>query len=156
MGGIGRNFARKCKALDMRVIYHNRRRLQDPELEEGAQYVTFDELLTKSDVISVHVPLNQHTRHLLGKAELAKCKRGVVIINTARGAVIDEAALVEALESGQVGNVGLDVFEEEPKVHEGLIKNERALIIPHMGTWTVETQQKMEVSRDLFWIVRRD
>lgn len=71
-------------------------------------------------------------------------KDGIVIVNTARGAVMDEAALVEALESGKVASAGLDVFEEEPKIHEGLLKNDRVLIVPHMGTWTVETQLKME------------
>jgi len=144
MGGIGRNFVRKCRPFGMKVIYHNRRRLADPALEEGATYVSFEEVLQQSDIISVHVPLNEYTRHLLGKKELAMCKKGVCIVNTARGAVIDEAALVEALESGQVGSVGLDVFEEEPKVHEGLLKNERAFLLPHMGTATQETQVKME------------
>jgi glyoxylate reductase len=133
MGGIGRNFARKCRALDMEIVYHNRKRLADVSLEEGARYVGFEELLGMSDVVSVHVPLNSNTRHLLGKKELGMCKKGVVIVNTARGAVIDEAALVEALESGQVGSVGLDVFEEEPKVHEGLLRNDRVLLLPHMG-----------------------
>jgi glyoxylate reductase len=72
-------------------------------------------------------------------------KDGVVIVNTARGAVIDEAALVEALNSGKVGSAGLDVYEEEPKIHPGLVACERAILLPHMGTWTVETQTKMEV-----------
>jgi len=72
-------------------------------------------------------------------------KKGVIIVNTARGAVMDEAALVTALEKGQVGSVGLDVFEEEPKVHPGLIANPSVMLLPHMGTWTVETQTKMEV-----------
>jgi len=98
-----------------------------------------------SDVVSVHVPLNAATRHLLGRRELGLCKRGVVVVNTIRGCVIDGAALVEALESGQVGNVGLDVFEEEPLVHRGLLGNERAVLLPHCGTWTVEMLMEMEV-----------
>lgn len=104
----------------------------------------FETLLKTSDVISVNVPLNQHTRHLIGTAQFKSMKKGVVIINTARGAVIDEAALVKALDDGTVGSVGLDVYEEEPKVHEGLVKNPNVLLLPHMGTWTKETQTKME------------
>ena len=147
LGGIGRAMARRCKALGMRIIYHSRHRVSTALEAEagGARYVGFEELLGVSDVVSVHVPLNAGTRHLLGRRELGMCKRGVVIVNTARGAVIDEAALVEALESGQVGNVGLDVFEEEPMVHEGLLKNERAVLLPHMGTWTSETMAEMEI-----------
>lgn len=149
MGGIGRNFVRKCRPFGMKVIYHNRRRLADPTLEEGATYVSFEEVLKQSDILSVHVPLNEHTRHLLGKKELAMCKKGVCIVNTARGAVIDEAALVEALESGHVGSVGLDVFEEEPKVHEGLLKNERAFLLPFFsGNLYLSSFALLEILRD--------
>lgn len=143
MGGIGRNMAIKARAFGMKIVYHNRKRLPK-DLEAGAHYMEFEELLKKSDVISIHVPLNPKTRHLIGKKELAMMKKGVVIVNTARGAVIDEAALVESLDAGHVGSVGLDVFEEEPKIHEGLVKNENVLLLPHMGTWTKETQTKME------------
>ena len=143
MGGIGRNFVKKCKPFGMKLLYHNRRKLSESE-EEDAEYVSFEELLAKSDILSVHVPLNQHTKHLIGKNELEKCKKGQCIVNTARGAVIDEAALVSALESGHIRSVGLDVYEEEPKVHPGLVKHERAFLLPHMGTWTKETQTQME------------
>ncbi|KAI3390502.1 hypothetical protein diail_9498, partial [Diaporthe ilicicola] len=88
--------------------------------------------------------LQPHTRHIISSRELSMVKRGVVIVNTARGAVIDEAALVEALDSGRVASVGLDVYENEPDVHPGLLANHRALLVPHMGTWTVETEAKME------------
>ncbi|KAF7118175.1 hypothetical protein CNMCM5793_007576 [Aspergillus hiratsukae] len=143
MGGIGRNLKKKAEAFGMRVIYHNRRRLSE-ELAAGAEYVTFDELLAKSDVISLNLPLNKHTRHIISTAEFEKMKDGVVIVNTARGAVMDEEALVQALDSGKVYSAGLDVFEEEPKVHPGLIRNPNVLLVPHMGTWTVETQTAME------------
>jgi D-3-phosphoglycerate dehydrogenase len=143
MGGIGRNLKKKAEAFGMRVIYHNRRQLSE-ELAAGAEYVTFDELLAKSDVISLNLPLNKHTRHIISKAEFEKMKDGVVIVNTARGAVMDEEALVQALDSGKVYSAGLDVFEEEPKVHPGLIRNPNVLLVPHMGTWTVETQTAME------------
>lgn len=131
-GGIGRNMARKCRAFGMRVAYHNRRKLSEEDAD-GAVYMGFDELLAEADVLSLNVPLNEKTRHMIDAKALAKCKKGVVIINTARGAVIDEAALVEALESGHVGSAGLDVFEEEPKIHPGLVKNERVMLLPHMG-----------------------
>ncbi|KAI9661493.1 MAG: hypothetical protein M1831_003015 [Alyxoria varia] len=151
MGGIGGNLARKCTALGMRVAYHNRRRLSGEEEEVGprgerAVYMGFEELLGCCDVLSVHVPLGEKTRHLLSYRELGEClKPGAIVINTARGAVVDEEALVQALESGRVGAAGLDVYEREPQVHEGLRKEEaRCLLLPHMGTWTVETQKAME------------
>ncbi|KAJ5570124.1 uncharacterized protein N7459_009554 [Penicillium hispanicum] len=143
MGGIGRNLKKKAEAFGMKVIYHNRRQLSD-ELSGGAQYVTFDELLSTSDVLSLNLPLNKNTRHIINKTAFTKMKDGVVIVNTARGAVIDEAALVEALDSGKVFSAGLDVFEEEPKIHPGLVSNPNVMLVPHMGTWTKETQTAME------------
>nr|POE47796.1 putative 2-hydroxyacid dehydrogenase unk4.10 [Quercus suber] len=143
MGGIGRNMKKKCDAFGMKTIYHNRSQLS-PELAGGADYVTFDELLARSDVLSLNLPLNKNTRHIIGAPEFAKMKQGAVVINTARGAVIDEAALVEALKTGQIWSAGLDVFEEEPKIHPGLVENPHVMLVPHMGTWTVETQTAME------------
>ncbi len=86
----------------------------------------------------------ENTRHIISGPEFAKMKKGIVIVNTARGAVMDEAALVEALESGQVSSAGLDVYEREPSIHRGLLSNPRVILIPHMGTWTLETETKME------------
>ncbi|PYI12482.1 hypothetical protein BO78DRAFT_392329 [Aspergillus sclerotiicarbonarius CBS 121057] len=143
MGGIGRNLKKKAEAFGMKVVYHNRRELSE-ELADGAKYVGFEELLKESDVISLNLPLNKHTRHIISTAEFEKMKDGVVIVNTARGAVMDEAALVQALDNGKVYSAGLDVFEEEPKVHPGLVSNPKVLLVPHMGTWTVETQTAME------------
>ncbi|KAL2869875.1 D-mandelate dehydrogenase-like dehydrogenase [Aspergillus lucknowensis] len=143
MGGIGRNLKKKAEAFGMKVVYHNRRELS-AELAGGARYVSFEELLRESDVISLNLPLNKHTRHIIGKQEFEKMKTGVVIVNTARGAVIDEDALVQALDSGKVYSAGLDVFEEEPQIHPGLVRNPNVLLVPHMGTWTVETQTGME------------
>ncbi|KAF2088824.1 hypothetical protein K490DRAFT_55449 [Saccharata proteae CBS 121410] len=143
MGGIGRNLKKKAEAFGMSVIYHNRSKLSE-ELAGGAEYVSFDDLLSKSDVISLNLPLNKNTRHIISTAEFRKMKPGVVIVNTARGAVMDEDALVKALDSGLVWSAGLDVYEEEPKVHPGLIKNPHVMLVPHMGTWTVETQKEME------------
>ncbi|CAM1503050.1 Fc.00g078260.m01.CDS01 [Cosmosporella sp. VM-42] len=144
MGGIGRNVARKARVFGMRIRYYNRNRLSE-ELEEGAEYVDFETLLKESDVLSLNLPLNPQTRHTISTPQFSLMKRGIVIINTARGAVMDENALVDALSSGIVANVGLDVFENEPEIHPGLIENARVLLVPHMGTWTVETETKMEM-----------
>ena len=127
--------AHRACAFGMKIIYHNRNRLPS-ELEDGAIYVSFDELLAKSDVLSLNLALNAKTRHIISAPEFTKMKDGVVIVNTARGALIKESDLVEALESGKVASAGLDVFEDEPTVHEGLLRNEKAFIVPHIGTNT--------------------
>ncbi|PGG97342.1 D-3-phosphoglycerate dehydrogenase [Blastomyces parvus] len=142
MGGIGTEVARRAKAFGMEIIYHNRARA-NPE-PEGTKYVTFDELLSQSDVISLNCTLTDQTRHIIGKREFMKMKEGVVIVNTARGAVIDEKALVEALETNKVASVGLDVYEDEPKIPRALREHPRAFLLPHIGTFTCETQKKME------------
>ncbi|KAF4782173.1 D-isomer specific 2-hydroxyacid dehydrogenase [Colletotrichum scovillei] len=145
MGGIGRNMAKKARAFGMEVRYFNRTRLEGHLEEEcGASYVDFETLLRESDVISLNLPLNAHTRHIISTPQFDLMKPGVVVVNTARGAVIDEAALVSALDSGKVASAGLDVFENEPEVHPGLLANPNVLIVPHMGTWTLETTVKME------------
>lgn len=128
----------------MQIVYHNRSRLPK-ELEGDATYLTFDQLLAQSDVLSLNLSLNAQTRHIISAPEFAKMKDGVVIVNTARGALINEKDLVAALESGKVASAGLDVFEEEPKVEEGLLKNDKAFIVPHIGTNTYETQREMEL-----------
>ena len=149
MGGIGRSLAGKARALGMKVVYHNRNKL-GKELsrdEHGYEYeyLGFEELLRESDVISVHVPLSPTTRHMLSDKEFDMMKDGAFIVNTARGAVIDEAALVRALASGKIARAGLDVFEEEPKIHEGLLSSDKVFLLPHVGTYTSDTQKKMEM-----------
>jgi glyoxylate reductase len=139
MGGIGSAVATRAKAFGMKIQYHNRHQLPAGE-ENGAKYVTFEELLKTSDVLSLNLALNPSTTHIIGKPEFDKMKDGVVIVNTARGALIDEAALVDALKSGKVWTAGLDVFEEEPKIHPGLLEAENAVLLPHIGTATFETQ----------------
>lgn len=128
----------------MKIAYHNRSRLPK-ELEGDATYLSFDELLAQSDVLSLNLALNAKTRHIISKPEFEKMKDGVIIVNTARGALINEKELVAALDSGKVASVGLDVFEEEPKVEEGLLKNDKVFIVPHIGTSTYETQRDMEL-----------
>lgn len=123
----------------MKIIYHNRRPL--PKSQAGdASYVSFDDLLSKADIISLNLSLNASTRHIIGAPEFAKMKDGVIIINTARGALMDEAALVEALDSGKVFSAGLDVFEDEPSVSPELLESDKVVILPHIGTGTYETQ----------------
>ncbi|KAF2158521.1 hypothetical protein M409DRAFT_71610 [Zasmidium cellare ATCC 36951] len=141
MGRIGKALIKRMTPFGMKFIYHNRRPVDDAG---DARYVSFAELLSQSDVISVHVPLTKPTVHLIGAKEIAQMKPGVVIVNTARGAIIDEAAMGEALEKGHIAAVGLDVYEEEPVVHPKLLSNPRALLVPHLGTHTTETLAKME------------
>ncbi|KAG4259783.1 hypothetical protein FPRO03_12433 [Fusarium proliferatum] len=143
MGHIGRALKSRCDPFGIITHYHNRSELP-PQQAAGAKYVSFEKLISESDIISIHVPLNSATRHLIGAQEISKMKDGVIIVNTARGAVIDENALAEALDSGKVASVGLDVYEHEPMINERLLKNERALLVPHLGTHTVETLIKME------------
>ena len=145
MGGIGTSFAQRAVPFGMRIQYHNRKPVSKDRNTVAAQYVGFEELIRTSDIISIHLPLNQSTHGMIGAREIARMKPGVVIINTARGPIVDESALVDALESGHVFAAGLDVYEKEPLVHEGLLKNEHCVLMPHVGTATVETQRKMEV-----------
>lgn len=122
----------------MTIQYHNRHPL--PTSKAGdATYVSFDELLSTSDVISLNLALTHSTEHMVGLKEFEKMKDGVVIVNTARGALMDEKALVEALKSGKVYSVGLDVFENEPDVNPELLKNDKVVLLPHIGAATVET-----------------
>jgi glyoxylate reductase len=123
----------------MKIIYHNRNPLAEYQAAR-AKYVHFDELIAEADVISLNLPLNESTKHTLSTREFEKMKNGVVIVNTGRGGLIDEAALVAALESGKVYAAGLDVFEEEPKIHPGLVGNDKVFLTPHLGARTFEAQ----------------
>lgn len=139
MGGIGREVAARARAFGMKIQYHNRSQLS-PDLEKGAKYVSFEELVKTSDVLSLNCSLKKETIGIIGKKEFELMKKGVVIINTARGKLIDEGALVDALDSGKVFSAGLDVYEEEPQIHEGLLNNPNVVLLPHIGTATFETQ----------------
>ncbi|KAG6010998.1 hypothetical protein E4U21_000028 [Claviceps maximensis] len=149
MGGIGTATAKRAAALGFTIQYHNRSPVAGLDKQflpqERPQYVGFDHLIKTSDVISLHLPLGPATKGLIGKKELNAMKDGVVIVNTARGAIIDEAALAESLESGKVWSVGLDVFEKEPEINPKLIKHPGAVLLPHIGTSTIDTQKEMEV-----------
>lgn len=144
MGRIGMAMARRARGFGMSIIYHTRRRVDNAiEAELGARYVSFDELLSESDIISLHTPLNEASRHLFDEQAFSKMKSSAFLINTARGAVVDEKALVNALKDGQIAGAGLDVFEDEPAVHPGLLEIERIVVAPHIASATVETRTEM-------------
>ena len=144
MGQIGVAMARRAKAFGMSVVYADD---YDPPAAalEGldARKVTLDELLRVSDVVSLHCPYLPSTHHLLSTEQFALMKRTAFVVNSARGPIIDEAALVAALESGQIAGAGLDVFENEPAVHPGLLSMENVVLLPHLGSATVETRTAM-------------
>jgi len=144
MGRIGAATARRARGFGMRVHYCNRNPVA-PELaaELGAVRCTLDELLAEADVLSVHCPLTPETHHLLNAARLAQLKPSAILINTARGPVVDEAALASALESGALRGAGLDVYEHEPKVHPALMTRDDVMLLPHLGSATTETRAVM-------------
>ncbi len=111
--------------------------------ELDAEHLSLDELLATSDVVSLHCPYSPETHHLIGRAQLASMRNTAFLINTARGPVVDETALVSALEAGELAGAGLDVFEKEPEVHHGLLDRDDVVLIPHLGSATVETRTAM-------------
>ncbi|EED83863.1 predicted protein [Postia placenta Mad-698-R] len=146
MGGIGLRLAHLVHAFPMRVIYHNRRKV--PHAPEWCEYYgsdRLDEFLASAEVLSVHVPLNDQTTGLVDEKMIRKLPKGAVIVNTARGKVIDEAAMIRALEDGHLGAIGLDVFPDEPQVNPRLFEFPNAALLPHMGTETCDSQKKMEI-----------
>lgn len=144
-GRIGQALARRAKGFGMEVLYHNRSRKEEAERELGARYLGFEELFETADFISVHTPLTDETEHLIGATELRKMKPEAVLVNTSRGPVVDEAALAEALKKGWIFAAGLDVYEDEPKVHPGLLELENVVLAPHIGSASVETRDRMAV-----------
>jgi glyoxylate reductase len=143
MGRIGQAVARRARGFGMEILYHNRSRKYDAENELGARYLGFEDLLRESDFVSVHTPLTEATRHLIGAEELERMKPESVLVNTSRGPVVDEGALADALESGRIFAAGLDVYEEEPKVHPKLLELENVVLAPHIGSASVETRDRM-------------
>lgn len=137
LGRIGRAVARRAQAFGMRVVHCSR------SDKDGFERVDLDTLLATSDVVSLHCPLTAETRHLIDGAALARMKAGAILINTARGPVVDEAALVDALKSGHLGGAGLDVFEDEPRAHPGLRALPQAVLAPHIGSATVAARRQM-------------
>jgi glyoxylate reductase len=136
-GRIARAVARRAVGFDMEVIHTAR---HDTGVEG---FVTLEELLDRSDVVSLHVPLSESTRHLIGAAELARMKPTAVLVNTARGPVVDENALVDALEAGSIFGSGLDVFDGEPNVNPRVLNAPRTTLLPHVGSATIQTRTRM-------------
>jgi len=144
MGGIGEALAARAKAFGMNVVYHNRRPVAaEVEARLDAQRLELEELLATSDVVSVNCPYNADTHHLIDADALERMKTSAFLVNTARGPIVDESALVEALRSGVIAGAALDVFEHEPEVHPGLLELDNAVLVPHLGSATVETRGAM-------------
>ncbi len=144
MGGIGQAVARRAKGFGMTVLYHNRRRRPEAETETGAAYCeTLEDLLARADIVSLHCPLTDDTRHLIDAAALSRMKPDAVLINAARGPIVDEHALVRALRDGAIAAAGLDVYENEPEIAEGLHDLPNAFLLPHLGTATADARDAM-------------
>ncbi|HEX3239309.1 MAG TPA: D-glycerate dehydrogenase [Solirubrobacterales bacterium] len=144
LGAIGSRVAERVRAFGMTVAYTNRS--EAPAAVTGplqAERLQLGELLASADVLTLHCPLTAETRHLIGAAELAAMKPTATLVNTARGPVVDEGALVAALRDGEIAAAGLDVFEREPEVHPGLLELENVVLVPHLGSATVETRTAM-------------
>lgn len=145
MGRIGQAVARRAVAFGMKIIYHNRHPLsQDIEHEYGAVYVDFEALLKESDVLSLNAPSTPETYHLLSEEEFRKMKKTAILINTARGQLIDTQALIQALQQGEIYAAGLDVYENEPKIPQELIELDNVVLCPHAGTKTYVARIDME------------
>ena len=142
-GGIGQAVARRAKGFGMDVLYTARSSKEDAEKELGARKVELEELLQESDFVSIHTPLTNETRHLIGEKELGTMKQTAVLVNASRGPVVDELVLAEALENKAIFSAGLDVYEEEPKVHPKLLELENVVLAPHIGSASIETRDKM-------------
>ncbi|EFH10234.1 2-hydroxyacid dehydrogenase [Pseudoroseomonas cervicalis] len=143
MGRIGRAVARRARGFDMRVLYHDVAALP-PALEEGAHHVAqLEEMLPRCDMVSLHCPLLPATRHILNRETLALLPRGAVVVNAARGGLVEEDALIAALQSGQLAAAGLDVFEGEPRFDKRLAGLPNVALAPHIGSGTVETRDAM-------------
>jgi glyoxylate reductase len=139
MGRIGRAVAARAAVFGMRVAYHSRRAVE----ADGAEAMSLDRLLVSSDVVSLHVPLAEDTRHLIDKKALARMRRSAYLINTTRGPVVDEAALAWALRERLIAGAALDVYEREPEVHADLLGIEHVVLAPHLGSATTETRLAM-------------
>ncbi|MGA8790978.1 MAG: D-glycerate dehydrogenase [Paenarthrobacter sp.] len=144
MGGIGQATARRAKAFGMEIVYQSRSEI-DPTVtaELNARRVDLDELLAVSDVVSLHCPYGPATHHLIGAEQLAAMKSSAFLVNTARGPIVDEDALATALRDRTIAGAGLDVYEQEPRVHPGLLELDNVALLPHLGSATVETRTAM-------------
>ncbi len=144
MGRIGKAVALRAKAFAMEIVYNDLKRMS-PEEEKKfkASYLPLDELLSTSDVITIHTPLNRETYHLIDAQKIALMKKDAILVNAARGAIIDEKALAQALEEKRIWGAGLDVYENEPEVNPKLLSLDNVVLLPHLGSATRETRLKM-------------
>ncbi len=144
MGRIGQAFARRCLGFGLKILYSSRTRLpEEKEKALRAAHVSLDELLRRSDFISLHVPLTEQTRHLIDAEKLRLLKPDAILINTARGPVVDETALITCLREGRIWGAGLDVYENEPQVPEALRNLNNCVLLPHIGSATREARLRM-------------
>jgi len=144
MGRIGQAIARRAKGFSMRVLYHNRNRVPKAvEKALGAKYASLENILKESDFLSLNLPYSPEARHLIGAAQLAKMKPTAVIVNAARGGIVDDAALVQALKERRIAAAGLDVFEGEPKLNPGFLELDNLALVPHIGSATRATRLAM-------------
>ncbi|MFQ5673366.1 MAG: 2-hydroxyacid dehydrogenase [Nitrospinales bacterium] len=143
-GEIGKAVARRARGFHMRVLYYQRTPLsKDEESALQAVYTPFEELITNADFITLHLPLNRDSEYLIGRGELAMMKNTAFLINTARGKVVDDRALVEALRTGKIAGAALDVYENEPALTEGMMELDNLVLLPHIGSASVETRDRM-------------
>jgi glyoxylate reductase len=157
VGRIGRGVAHRAKGFNMRVLYYDPHPLPpDAEQQLGATRVDLGRLLAESDFVSIHVPLTQETHHMLSTPQFGQMKRSAILVNTSRGPVVDEAALVEALEAKKIAGAGLDVYEREPGVHPGLVAMPNVILAPHIASATTRTRSEMSAmaSRNIATAVR--
>ncbi|OCF32006.1 hypothetical protein I317_06708 [Kwoniella heveanensis CBS 569] len=145
MGGIGTVVARRMAlGWGTKIIYHNRSKLKHEPTDFAVEYKeSLDDLLKEADIVSLHIPMSAKTKNMLGKAQFDVMKKGSVLVNTARGGLVDEAALLEAIRSGKLHGVGLDVYPEEPKITAELFDHPMVTLLPHMGTETWDSRDKM-------------
>lgn len=144
MGKIGKAIARRALAFGMKVIYHNRKPLSESEaLKYQATYHSFDSLLAVADVVSLSTPLSDVTRHLMDARAFELMKPTAILVNTARGAVVDEKALIEALKKNLIAGAGLDVYEDEPNISPALLAMDQVVLMPHLGSGTIEAREEM-------------
>jgi glyoxylate reductase len=144
LGRIGRAVARRARGFDMTILYCKRSRLSESEERDlGLTYLSLDDLLRRADFVSLNAAFTKETYHLIGARELALMKPTAFLVNTARGPMVDEAALVEALEAGRIAGAALDVYENEPQVHPGLLPLNRAVLTPHLGSGVAELREQM-------------
>ena len=143
MGRIGQAVAHRAAGFCMKISYCSHRRVDGPAEAAPWEFLPLPALLAGSDIVTIHVPLTQETRHLIGAHELAHMRRHAILINTARGPIVDESALVAALTNGAIAGAGLDVFEDEPKLHPHLTSLPQVVLLPHLGSATLDTRVEM-------------